>query len=210
MPIIITLLLIFIVLVLNELWWRYVKQHSELSRKFIHITVGSFVAFWPFYMSWNQIRIFSIAFLIIILISKKLTIFKAIHSVQRPTLGEIYFALSVGILTYITHDPWIYMSSLLIMSLADGLAAIIGVSYGGTSRYQIFGQYKSIVGTVTFFITTIIILAIFNYFSPSILTILAYSILACCLTLIENIGIKGLDNLLVPLFASLYLQYFIH
>ena len=90
MTLILTILTVFILLVANELWWRRKKVQDEFSRKFIHITVGSFVAFWPFFLDWNDIKLLSIAFIVVVLASKQLKVFQAIHSVQRPTHGELF------------------------------------------------------------------------------------------------------------------------
>jgi phytol kinase len=207
MAVIITIIAIFLLLVFNEAWWRKHSVHNEFSRKFIHITVGCFVAFWPFYLTWHEIELLSLAFLAVILISKQFKIFKAINSVQRPTWGEIFFALSVGLVALITHNKWIYMAALLQMALADGLAAIVGIRYGSRQNYIIFGHTKSVVGTITFFITSVIILLVFSHFSGINLEfrwIAGASILA---SLIENLSVQGLDNLLVPLMISLMLVY---
>lgn len=197
-----TVLSIALLLVGNELWWRKKGFHGEIGRKFIHITVGSFVAFWPFFMTWNQIRLLSLAFLIVVVVSKYLHLFKAIHSVQRPTNGEIYFALAVGAITFITDNKWIYMTALLQMSLADGLAAIIGVHYGMKRHYLVLGQVKSLLGTSTFIVTSISILMAFVYLSDMPLSSAAILGLAYLAALIENVGVYGLDNLLVPLLVA--------
>lgn len=186
----------------NELWWRKKGFHGEVGRKFIHITVGSFVAFWPFFMTWNEIRLLSIAFLLVVAISKYFHLFRAIHSVQRPTWGEVYFALAVGAITFITDNKWIYMAALLQMSLADGLAAIVGVRYGKKRHYLVFGQVKSVIGTTTFIVTSVLILLAFVYLSNMPLSSAAILGLAYLAALIENIGVYGLDNLLVPLLVA--------
>lgn len=186
----------------NELWWRKKGFHGEVGRKFIHITVGSFVAFWPFFMTWNQIRLLSLAFLIVVALSKYLHLFRAIHSVQRPTWGEIYFALAVGAITFITDNKWIYMTALLQMSLADGLAAILGVRYGKKRHYFVFGQVKSVIGTSAFIVTSVLILLGFVYLSGIPLSSAAILGIAYLAALIENIGVYGLDNLLVPLLVA--------
>lgn len=207
MALVLTVLLILAILLGNEWWWRNHVVHSEVSRKFVHITVGSFVAFWPFFLSWNEIRFLSVAFLVVVLVSKYLKLFQAIHSVQRPTWGEIFFAAAVGIITFLTQDPWVYAASLLLMSLADGLAAILGVQYGRRHRYTVFGATKSIVGTMTFFAVSFAILVILNQHIVTSLNlgwIVAVSLLA---SLIENIGVRGLDNLLVPIMVALVLAY---
>src|SRR5690242_6050840 len=94
-----TVALVFLVLLASEAYWRKHQPDSEISCKFIHLSIGSFVAFWPFFLSWNEIRLLSLAFVLAVAISKWLNIFQAIHSVQRPTWGEVYFALAVGLLT---------------------------------------------------------------------------------------------------------------
>ncbi len=202
-----TVLIVLALLLSNEVWWRKLRAHSEINRKFIHITVGSFVAFWPFFLSWNQIRLLSLAFLVGVVISKYLHIFKAIHSVQRPTWGEIFFALAVGGVTFITQDKWIYMAALLQMALADGLAAIVGVQYGRKQRYLVFGQVKSIVGTATFVLVSVYILLSFTYASATPLGIAEIVGLAVAAGVIENFGVFGLDNLLVPVLIASVLQY---
>jgi phytol kinase len=206
-PLVLTVLAIFILLVSNELWFRGRKVHDEFSRKFVHITVGSFVAFWPFFLSWNEIRLLSLAFFLVVCLSKYLHIFRAIHSVQRPTWGELFFAIAVGGVTLITNNKWIYLAALLQMSLADGLAAVVGVQFGlKRTAYRVFGHTKTLVGSTTFALISIAILIGFSYFSHMSLTPLSIAGLALAATLIENCGVRGLDNLLVPVVVALGLR----
>jgi phytol kinase len=207
MALVITILATFVLLVLSELWFRRRGNRGELSRKFVHITVGSFAALWPLFLSWGQIRLLSLAFLVVIGISKYFGIFKAIHSVQRPTWGEVFFAIVAGGLTFITHSKGIYAAALLQMSLADGLAAVIGVRYG-KHKYYVFRHAKSIEGTATFFVTSVIILIGFSVYSHHI-GVASIALIAAFAALIENVGIRGSDNLLVPLVVALLLQLII-
>lgn len=197
--------IVFVILVASELWWRLRHPKSELSRKFIHITVGSFVAFWPFFLSWNQIRILALGFVVTVAISKWFHIFRSIHSVQRPTWGEVYFAIVVGAVSFVTHSKAIYAVSLLQMSLADGLAAIVGVRYGRRNRYHIFGNLKSVIGTLTFLVSSLLILVGYSLHSHhlSVAYIIGLSLTA---TAAENIAIGGLDNLIIPFLIALVLQ----
>lgn len=204
MALTLTLLAVFLILLGSELWWRNHITHSEFSRKFVHITVGSFVAFWPFFLSWNQIRLLSLGFLVVVGISKYLHLFKAIHSVQRPTLGELYFALAVGLMTLITHNKWIYMAALLQMSLADGFAAVMGVRFGKQS-YLVFSHRKSMVGTATFFVTSLAILAVYSQLAGVHLNAIFILGAAALAAVIENFAVAGLDNLLVPLLVAVLL-----
>jgi len=198
---------VFLLLSVSELCWRkrWFANDSELGRKFVHVTVGSFVAFWPFFLSWGQIRLLSLAFLLVVSISKWLKIFRAIHSVQRPTYGEISFALVVGALTFVTHSKAIYAVALLQMSLADGLAAVVGVRFGRKNTYYIWGHAKSLAGTLTFMVTSLALLAGYSLRSGNHLSVLVMGLSALFAALVENVAILGLDNLIVPLCIGLLL-----
>lgn len=202
MTFIISVIVVLTLLVASELWWRKHDKHGEISRKFVHITVGSFVAFWPYFLTTQQIILLSAAFLAGVLISKYLNIFQAIHSVQRPTFGEFCFALVVGLLAFIADHPHIYTAALLAMALADGLAAVVGTHFGKRQRYVVFGSIKSVSGTATFFVATCLILLGYVIATPGALALALILPIALVATILENVAVRGLDNLLVPLFIA--------
>lgn len=197
---------VFLILCLAEIGWHKGWMESELGRKAVHMSVGTFVAFWPFFLSWWQVQLLSAAFLVVVILSKSFRIFNVVHSVQRPTYGEICFALIVGILPFVTQDRAIYAAAVLLMGLADGLAAVIGTKYGGMTRYHVLGHAKSVVGTLTFFVVSLGILGGYVVFSPA-----GFSpwliLIAVVATLIENVAVLGLDNLFVPLVTALALVW---
>lgn len=202
MTFVLSVIVVLILLVTSELWWRKHDKHGEISRKFVHITVGSFVAFWPYFLTPHQIMLLSLAFLIGVLTSRYLNIFRAIHSVQRPTLGEFWFALVVGLLAFVTDHPHIYTTALLVMAAADGLAAVVGTHYGKKQRYTVFGSTKSVVGTATFFVVSGLILLGYVLTTHGALAWPLILPIAIVATMLENAAVRGLDNLLVPLFIA--------
>ncbi len=208
LSLIIASVVVFALLLIGEYFSRHrKKQHSEISRKFVHITVGSFVALWPLFLSWNQIILMSAAFLAAVIISHKFHIFSAIHTVQRPTWGEMFFAAVVGLLALITHDGWIFAAAILHMSLADGFAAIVGMRYGKKQyRYTVFGHIKSVFGSMTFAGISILILVGYIIGSGHELPLLALLGITTIATVLENISVRGLDNLTVPLFVAFVLE----
>lgn len=204
MNFVLSVLAVLVLLCVSELGWRKHWLDNEVGRKFVHITVGSFVAFWPFLLSWNQIRLLSLAFLVVVIISKHFRIFRAINSVQRPTYGEVFFALTVGLLTYVTHSRGVYAAAVLQMSLADGFAAIVGTRFGRENKYHLLGHTKSIVGTSAFFVTSLSILIGYSLLATGLpLAVILFG--AVTATLLENIAALGVDNVLVPLFIGLLL-----
>lgn len=200
-----SVLVVFCLVVCAEALWRYKDLDPEYTRKFVHISVGTFVAFWPFFLSSLQIALLSLAFVVVVGLSYWLGIFKAIHSVQRPTWGEVFFALSVGVLAYVAGNPWIYLVALLHMSLADGLAASVGTRFGKRTRYTVFGHYKSVVGTLTFMAVSALIFSTYFVLMPHPFTPLVVP-LTLAAALLENLGIQGLDNLIVPLLVAVGLN----
>jgi len=201
-----SVLAVFAILLLSEVGWRKGWFVNELGRKFVHITVGSFVAFWPFFLSWGQIRFLSAAFLIVVIITTYFNVFHAI-SVQRPTYGEFFFAAIVGILACLSISKSVYTAAILQMSLADGLAAVVGVRYGRDNKYHVLGHIKSLAGTFAFLATSSLILAGYSIFSVAGLPVGAILIGASGAAALENLGVMGLDNLLVPLFIALLLTH---
>lgn len=206
MYLVLSVLAVFVILMVSELGWRKGWLKDEFGRKFVHILVGSFVAFWPFFMTWNEIRLLSLAFLVVVAISGRLKIFKAIHSVQRPTFGEFCFALVVGLLTFVSHSKGVYAAALLQMSLADGFAAVVGTRFGRGNTYHIFSHAKSVLGTITFILISASLLTGYALFSTVGLAAGYIVFGALASAAIENIAPLGLDNLVVPLFVGLFLS----
>jgi phytol kinase len=205
MNLIISVIVVLLLLCVSEVLWRYSDINTEFTRKFVHISAGSFVAFWSLYLNRGEIILLSIAFVAVVAISKYANLFKAIHSVQRPTWGEIMFAMTVGILAFVAHSHWIYCAALLNMSMADGLAAVFGMKFGKTNRYKVFGYAKSVTGTLTFFIVSMAILVGMAIFVPNVFS-LWFIAIAVVATILENVAVRGFDNLLVPLFVAIALN----
>ena len=182
-------------------WWQ-----GEGARKLVHIAVGVQAAVWPLYLDWNEIRMISIALTIGFIVCMRLRVFQSIRSITRLTYGEILFTLMIGALTLVTDSPSIYAAAILHLCLADGLAALIGIRFGKTTVYKVFGSTKSIVGTVTFFAVSLAILTAYAILAPTGLSVPQIVIGAALAAFLENLGVLGLDNLLVPGFIVFYLS----
>lgn len=199
-------LVTFCILVFSE-WLARAKQiHAELTRKLVHVAVGTFVAFWPFFLSWHYIQLLSFAFIIVVALSVRFNIFTSIHAVKRNMTGELLFAVVIGLLALISTNKWVFMAAMLHLSLADGLAAIVGVGWGDSNAYKVFGKTKSIAGSSAFLVCSFCILIAYHLFagsSTSVLTILWLPFLA---TAAENLAINGTDNIVMPMLIALVLM----
>jgi dolichol kinase len=197
--------LTFCILMFAEYLSRSKEIHAELTRKLVHVLVGTFVAFWPFFLGWRQIELLSLAFFVVVSISIKLNIFRSIHAVERNITGELLFAIAVGMLALICTNKWIFMASMLHLSLADGVAAIVGLGWGDNNGYSIFGSAKSRAGTIGFFVTSVMIMVFYLLFSGSSNSIAMLAVVPIAATVAENIAVRGTDNLVMPLLVALIL-----
>ena len=196
---------VFLILIFSEYLSRSKGVHSELTRKIVHVLVGMFVAFWPFFLSWQQIQVMSLLFLIVVLVSIKFNIFGSIHAVRRNVWGEVLFAIVIGMLAFIATDPWVFAAAMLHLSLADGLAAVIGLAYGEHNSYRLLGRTKSLAGSLAFFFTSIVIMIWYVAFSADTASAVSLLWLPVAATVAENLSGEGTDNLVVPLLVALVL-----
>jgi phytol kinase len=182
--------------------YGYVKGawHGEGARKFAHIAIGLQAALWPLYLDWFEIRLISIALTIGFIVCMRLRMFQSLGAVERVSYGEVLFALAIGALTLVTHSPAIYAAAILHLSVADGLAALVGSKYGKRTRYKVLGHTKSIVGSATFFVTSLIILASYGFATGGLMWGWTLGGAAVA-TALENVGVYGLDNIVVPAFV---------
>lgn len=207
---------IFIILVLSEFLWRKNLVRGEFGRKLVHILCGTYVAFWPWFLSFRSVFLISIAFVVVTILSRKLKIFHAILDIKRKSAGDVLFAFGVCATALVTTNRLIFSAAILFMALADAFAAILGKKYGKRSRYYLLGAEKSILGSSVFFLTTLTISLVFwvLYQAPvPIFEAVAFFLplaisLSVLLTVVEAISPYGFDNVLIPLVGAVALKLF--
>jgi phytol kinase len=136
------------------------------------------------------------------------------HEQRSRNLGTIYFpiALLVNVLlTWAGSIPiWIGGLGIMIMGYGDGLASLVGERFG-RRPIIIFGNRKSVAGTVTMFLASAAVSAVFilvfadapsqGITAPTVAV--AALTTAAAATLIELLTPFGLDNLTVPIITAL-------
>lgn len=198
------------ILVLAELL-RATKviANAEVSRKFVHILTGVFIATWPFFMSFRTIQALSVVLFAVVGLSKRLGIFNSVHNVDRRTYGEILFPAAIFLTASFAKTDWVFAAAILHLSLADGLAATVGARHSKRYKYKVLKQAKSLLGSMTFYVVSLLItVGVFalniDSFSDSAPAILLW--LPLTATLVESIGVYGTDNLLVPLVVMVFMN----
>ncbi len=197
-----------------KLWQRYGSPHPELTRKILHISMGGITLSFPwlFQSAWPVILLAGLAmsWLLTIRLYPPLNrrLGSVLGGVGRRSLGEIYFPIAVALIfTLAQGDPLLFGIPILMLTLADAVAAIIGVRYGKL-RYVATEGHKSAEGSVTFFTV-----AFLSVHIPLLLlsdvgraeTLLIGLILGSLVMMLEAIAWSGLDNILIPLGGFLLL-----
>ncbi|MDQ3094301.1 MAG: hypothetical protein M3Q70_03970 [bacterium] len=190
----------------SEAFWRTGVLKGEAGRKFIHILGGVWIALWPLFLPMPHIAVLSAGLLIGLVISRLLHIFHAVYDVKRRTYGEYFYPIAILLCAVLAEARWHFAAAVLILAVADGLAAVVGTRYEKRTKvYHVWEAKKTILGTAVYFASCVVVfIAVGGIYAQvlPIVTILLMSILA---TLSENILPFGTDNLIIPLSIVLLL-----
>lgn len=202
-----------VILLGSEYLWRKKIILGEKARKFIHILAGVWMAFWPLYLPFDGIIVVATAALTLLIYSRTTHLFHAIYAVKRKTYGDIFYGLAILSCAFLAQSDWIFTVSILLLALADGVAAVVGRYVGSTNTYFVFGSKhlkKSIAGTVGFFLFAQISVLVGWFIGGAEVIkanpLLVFFILPVLSTAFENMMPFGLDNLTTPLLATLLLN----
>ncbi len=181
------------------------KSGEEASRKFIHIMLSNWwLISMYFFENAFWASLVPLSFVIINYISYKRNLISVMEREKQDGLGTVYYALSLLILSIITYGitkrPEIGLCSTLIMGYGDGLAGVIGKKIKSI-EYKIGNTKKTLAGSLTMFIISFIIIAIFSSVTGVNLWLIKSIITAIMLTVIEAVSIKGTDNITIPISA---------
>jgi phytol kinase len=135
-----------------------------------------------------------------------------IDAVDRVSAGELYFPIGIALSFWLTGgDPLLFCVPILILTLADAVAALVGLRYG-TKLYTTLDGTKSYQGSFAFFamafVCTYFPLTLYAQIALPEATLIA--IITGVLTMIvEAVAWRGLDNLLLPVVGFLLLNSFL-
>jgi len=93
------------------------------------------------------------------------------------------------------------------MTFGDGLAGLIGKSFH-SKNWIIFKQKKSLFGTMTMFLTSLIVVSSIGYTEQNYFNLNFFTI-AFLATVLEQFSFLGIDNFIVPISSALYFSFFI-
>jgi phytol kinase len=201
---------IFALLVISELLGKKKILQGDLQRQFVHIAAGSFIAFWPWLISFDTIAWLGVLMLAVVLLNRRRKLADFYTDVDRKSYGDIFYALAVIFGALIADEKIFFALAMLTMALGDGLANVIGKRYGKNWKYQFWGHSKTVIGSMTIWLVSMVILGVGLLFAQDLVDYSAYAILLLAvpplLVIVENAAIWGLDNLVVPIVVLLALN----
>ena len=208
----ISFIYIFAVIGLSTIFFR--KNQGELSRKFIHIMVGNWVFISIFFTDVIAAIFVPAVFIIINALSRKYNLISSMER-QDDSWGTVYYSISLCVtvaIRFATGWNMFPIIGILIMAYGDGLAALIGAKFGKRKPYY-FAPNKTLAGSVTVFVVATAVTAITLLTVGEAEHILRVGIgmillIALCngflSVFIEAAGIKGSDNLTLPIGSALF------
>ena len=181
--------------------------HGEGSRKLFHLGSGLLTLAFPFVFreSWPVLLLTGASAALIASVkfipALRVRFGGVANRVDRTTMGELYFPLSVALLFWLTRTehPLLFVIPILMLTFADATCALVGRRYGLTPYH---GASKSLEGSVAF-----VVVAFFCVHVPLLLwtdigrveSLLTASTLALLVMVLEGSAWRGLDNLFIPI-----------
>lgn len=177
-------------------------ERQELSRKAAHILCGLTALSFPHFINSHWIVLgLVLVFSALMWVSKKKNLLPSIHEVGRTSYGSFYYPIAIYLIFFLaSHKPAIYLISILVLTISDALAALLGKKYG-TIKYEVEGNTKSLEGSAAFFFVTFLAVQL-----PLLLmtdignleAILISFIISALVTGFEAISPTGSDNIIIP------------
>ncbi|MEW6710012.1 MAG: hypothetical protein AB1403_09350, partial [Candidatus Riflebacteria bacterium] len=208
---------IFLILVgLGEILRGLNLCSQEGTRKFVHLTGGvvSLSFAYLFRSHWTILGL-CFAFVSLMIFTKKFGLLPSVHGVKRKSAGDLLHPIAIYLTFSITNymeKPEYYLISIMVLSVSDALAAIIGVSYG-FKVFRVEEEKKSVEGSFIFLLSTFLIvhlgLLLLTHIGrlESVLVALLIAVLVTCF---EAISLGGADNIIIPFGTLFILDKIVH
>lgn len=212
-----SVILIGFLVTVSRLGARFGWQ-NEVKRKLLHAGLGLTTLSFPivFAKDWEMMALGGVM-IAIMLIIRLVPRFKqqtasGLYDVARVSYGELFFVISVIALYFLSDHEWVlYAVPLIILTLSDAAAALVGVNFG-KRRFDVVEGKKSLEGVIAFGVVTFILVsgALMWLTSLSWTHIVLIAVLLALLgALTEAVAWKGMDNILVPMGMFLLLKHYL-
>lgn len=213
-----TLIVVFITLA--ELGQKKLNFSSEWTRKFVHIFTGLLVSITPFIFKEPAAPFWmGILFVILNIISLKKESLKGMNKTDRKSFGTVYFPIAFVLLVAFcwNHHKSVFILSIMVMAIADAVAAMVGEAVKNPHVYQWGQDKKSIEGSMTMASVTFILISAGLYllaqmdgYTLSLFQLVKIGLITAIIaTVLEGLSSYGSDNLTIPLGVAFVLGFYL-
>lgn len=198
-------LLLFLAIIVAAQFMYKASVDTEKSRKFVHVSGGILSLFLPYYIHshWYVLGLCSIAFLTLLItwIRKDLP---GIHKTKRKSVGSVIFPIPIYVCFAVAcerNEEMLFHIPVLLLTFSDTFAELGGKKWGKYGP-AFFGGKKTLVGSLSFFVSAAAIMLL--YFAGGmngmgIGQAGGLLLIALAASIVELVSMNGWDNLTVPL-----------
>ena len=218
-PVLLACLLFFgymaIIILIGELFLKFLKWSPDIVRKIEHILTAPvwLIMYFTTYLCFETIIISLVGTALLAFITFTPFFKSTSRSDSKISIGVFYFGISCVVITalcfYLAPEHYELVGVIYFtLSLADGFAPLIARLL--KKHNPMIREGKSLVGCLTVFIISFLVILVFNIIFKMELTVLFMFAYAAIITGAEYFGYKGLDNLTIVFagFGFLLLNYF--
>lgn len=192
-----------IILVAAEVWARRGRGKPEHTRKLVHLGGSAIGVFLPLLVQSARVAfVLTGSLSLLFFVASKGKWMKSVGGIARSSRGSEYYPLAVFLVFVLAGDDyWRYLSSLLVLGVANAFAALVGGEYGRI-RYEVEDESKSLEGSLVFLVVAFLaihlpMLLLTDLPRPTV--VLASLLVALVVTGFEAVSLRGADNLFVPI-----------
>ena len=200
-PLLVTVVAQGLLLVAVEIGFRK-GLGPETTRRIAHAVGAASVAILPLFLRLSELVVLAVFFTAVLAWTRARNALGSIHAIDRGSVGALVFP--AGLLLAILvgwHHPGAIAYAALVLGLADPIAALAGSrleSFG----WAVVGGRKTLAGSLAFALVAVAI-GVLMSIGAGDLRLFAAVAAAVVLTAVEGSVGYGLDNLPVPVVASL-------
>jgi len=207
-----------LILIIGEGLYRILKLKPEWSRNFSHLAVGiiSLPYPWLFSSHW-WVLLLAIQSSLILYITRARKLMPSHHKTAGRSLGSYLFFASMYLcylVSFYLHRPHYFVIPILVLSVSDVSAAIIGRHFGRKPTgflKQLYAEGKTFAGTLAFFLSAIAVLTVAYYYylqTDMIFAIGLAFLISMATAITEAKSSNGYDNFFVPAITLIIMYIF--
>ena len=206
-----------IVIGLGEMLRKKLRLSPEVTRKFVHISIGVLVVFaTKIFVSIVPPLILGLVFITVNLVAIRMGLLTGMHDTSRKSYGTVYYPVAFVLLVVLFwfDHPAIISISMLVLAFGDAGAAILGENLHSPTIYRLTTDKKSIEGSTIMLVVSFLCLFLGIRFLWGTDVAVRESLViaavgAVVATAWEAISSQGFDNLSVPISVAFILFYYL-